>query len=428
MLSTINDGLPFVEEWKKGATEKEKQLIAENEEKGFLIDINIELDDMNEGLSIKRLQVKNNKFVYFFLVECIRTKEITKIIHYWVKLSSIKKGWVNDFNIIILRYVLRKYFKLSQIFQIHSNHVTSVDFSPNGTQIVSTSRDNTIRIWDINLGKEAQVLIGHSSSVNDAHFSPDGNIIASCSDDNTIRLWDTRSWKEIKQLEGHFNCVKSVQFSPNGKNIASGSLDGTVRIWDVKSGQELKLLITDDSDEMHCVQFSPDGRLICGASSENITIWDVESREIMAEWEENSGDIQKIQFFPDCSSMVICSDEIIRIWDLMSITKKKELKALRSVEDIINDVKFFPDDQHTIVSCSNTGSIQLWDVKLGVEIQKLKYLKQIIGVTISPDGNTLVSCAADGTIQLWETLWKSSYKRNHQIDLLLHQLSSFFDV
>jgi len=80
-------------------------------------------------------------------------------------------------------------------------------------------------------------LQGHSDWVTSVAFSPDGTRIASGSLDSTIRLWDAASGTAVGEpLQGHSDWVTSVAFSPDGTRIASGSLDSTIRLWDAASG------------------------------------------------------------------------------------------------------------------------------------------------------------------------------------------------
>ncbi|ETO09951.1 WD-40 repeat protein, partial [Reticulomyxa filosa] len=193
------------------------------------------VEEMKERFSIKKLEVNNGggggRSVYFItFVEIYfltmqkkkknknktkkRKRDVEKIIDSWLHSSFIKVGWIDDFTVIITRYILvfvfvrMKYFKPLKISQGLSR-ITSVEFSPDGATILSLSKDGTAQIWDILLEKKIQVLQGDGDTVNNAHFSPDGNMIVSCSNDNTIRLWDVESWTVIKKIGGTFrSCDK----------------------------------------------------------------------------------------------------------------------------------------------------------------------------------------------------------------------------
>ena len=70
-----------------------------------------------------------------------------------------------------------------QTLEGHSRGVSSAQFSPDGTNIVSASGDKTVRVWSVATGECVQTLEGHSSWVTSAQFSPDGTNIVSASDD-----------------------------------------------------------------------------------------------------------------------------------------------------------------------------------------------------------------------------------------------------
>jgi WD40 repeat protein len=56
---------------------------------------------------------------------------------------------------------------------------------------VSGSGDNTIRIWNAATGEAVGTpLEGHTELVSSVAFSPDGTQIVSGSGDNTIRIWN----------------------------------------------------------------------------------------------------------------------------------------------------------------------------------------------------------------------------------------------
>ena len=83
-----------------------------------------------------------------------------------------------------------------------------------------------MRLWDAATGQPVgQPLTGHTDAVTSVAFSPDGTRIASGSCDNTVRVWDAATGQPVGQpLTGHTDAVYSVAFSPDGTRIASGSV------------------------------------------------------------------------------------------------------------------------------------------------------------------------------------------------------------
>ena len=75
-----------------------------------------------------------------------------------------------------------------QEFRGHEGVVMSGQFSPDGEQIVTTSRDMTVRLWNLD-GEQLAVLRGHHGVVWSASFSPSGDRILTASYDRTARLW-----------------------------------------------------------------------------------------------------------------------------------------------------------------------------------------------------------------------------------------------
>jgi WD40 repeat protein len=67
---------------------------------------------------------------------------------------------------------------------------------------------NTVgfRVWDASTGVELFDLRGHSDAVNSASFSPDGTCIVTASKDGTARLWHSvpaaQRYREERRLSG----------------------------------------------------------------------------------------------------------------------------------------------------------------------------------------------------------------------------------
>ena len=64
-------------------------------------------------------------------------------------------------------------------------------------------------------------------------FSADGRKVAWGGDDQTVRVWDVQEGRELHQFRGHQDAITRVVFSPSSRYLASGSGDGTILIWGV---------------------------------------------------------------------------------------------------------------------------------------------------------------------------------------------------
>ena len=79
-------------------------------------------------------------------------------------------------------------------------------FSPDGTRLLTTSGDNTARLWDT-AGK-LLVTLRHDEGVSSAVFSPDGTRLLTASGDKTAKLWDTQG-KLLVTLP-HYGRIRSA--------------------------------------------------------------------------------------------------------------------------------------------------------------------------------------------------------------------------
>ena len=107
-----------------------------------------------------------------------------------------------------------------------------IAFSPDG-KTLACGGGEIIFLWDIDTGDNTKRLIRPTHRVFDLAFSPDGNTLASGGFESNINLWDPHTGEHIKTLTGHTAWVRSIAFSPDGKLLGSRSDDGTVLLWDM---------------------------------------------------------------------------------------------------------------------------------------------------------------------------------------------------
>jgi WD40 repeat protein/tRNA A-37 threonylcarbamoyl transferase component Bud32 len=123
----------------------------------------------------------------------------------------------------------------------HTRKVMAVDWSPDGSKVVSGAQDNTVRVWSIPPMNQSVTLDGTSLLVYRGHidwvlavaWSPDGSKIASAGRDKTVQVWDATYGKLLFTYRGHTGPVNSLAWSLDSTFIASASDDKTVQVWKV---------------------------------------------------------------------------------------------------------------------------------------------------------------------------------------------------
>ena len=132
--------------------------------------------------------------------------------------------------------VATKYVK--NAFKGHKKRITSLEFSSNGKTLISASRDNSVRLWNMHDGAVKVFTYEGSdldteSSFYSATLSPNGMHIAAGHSDGAIRIWDLLTGKLVQKLVAHSPWVACVAFMPDGKGLVSGGRDASMKYWDL---------------------------------------------------------------------------------------------------------------------------------------------------------------------------------------------------
>ena len=282
----------------------------------------------------------------------------------------------------------------------HSNWVNGVAVTPDGKRAVSASRDRTLKVWDLETGRELRTLAGHSTWVNGVAVTPDGKRTVSASFDDTLKLWDLESGRELWTMKGHYNNVNGVTVTPDGKRAISVSADLTLRVWDLESGRELWTM-EGHSNGVAGVAVTPDGKLAVSASWDGtLKVWDLSNRVELRTLAGHASPVHGVAVTPDGKQAVSASnDHTLKVWDLES---GRELRALEGHSSWVNGVAVTPDGKRA-VSASSDQTLKVWDLEGGRGLRTLKGHSRVVhGVAVAPDGKLAVSASADNTLKVWD--------------------------
>ena len=242
-------------------------------------------------------------------------------------------------------------------FKGHTGVVLSVAFSPDGTRVVTGSRDGTAKLWDATTGRETLTLKGHTGGVTSAAFGPDGTRVVTASFDNTAKLWDAVTGREMLAFKGHTFGVYSAAFGPDGTRVVTSG-DGTAKLWDAKTGSET-LTIKGHTGGVTSAAFSPDGtRVVTGSSDNTVKLWNPKTGRETLTLTGHTGYVTSVAFSPDGTRVVTGSeDKTVKLWDAKT---GSETLTLKGHTGGVTSAAFSPDGTR-VVTGSRDGTARIYD-------------------------------------------------------------------
>ncbi|ODA29612.1 WD40 repeat domain-containing serine/threonine protein kinase [Planctopirus hydrillae] len=238
--------------------------------------------------------------------------------------------------------------------------VASARYSPDNQWIVTSSWDNSVKVWKAATG-ESMVRLegGHTSAVNMASFSPDGELILTASDDGTAKLWN---WKDappkvVKVLGLHTGRVRSAIFNHDGSRIVTTSSDKTARLWDTTTGECLQIFQGHEWPVLSAA-LSDDGKLLLtGSEDKTARLWNVATGKELFVLAGHTAPVTSVDISPDATRLLTGSqDETVKLWDTR--TSNEILTLSRHTQDVTS-VAFSPDGRQ-ILTGSRDGTAIIW--------------------------------------------------------------------
>jgi len=303
----------------------------------------------------------------------------------------------------------------------HGDAVLSVAYSRDGKSLLTSSYDNTARLWNVASG-ESRVFEGHEWWVWSAAFSPDEKRIVTACQDGSAMVWSVDSRRPGAPFLGHVGPVYAAVFSTDGKQVASAGYDKRILLWDPEKVQPFdfsalaatapRAPTSYDALEGHTaavrsVRFSDRGKLLISAGNDNaVRVWDVATRRPLKTLRGHAGRVLSCAFAPDNAWVLSGShDHLAKLWSIAGYEEVRVLRGrlLEGHRDAILGAAFSPDGRH-IVSASRDRSAKLWDVATGRELRQLKDGHEFLVTRAAffGGGKRLVTAAVDNTTRIWD--------------------------
>ncbi len=241
----------------------------------------------------------------------------------------------------------------------HSDVVTSVFWSPDGTQLISGSRDNTAKIWSIANQQNTITYKGHSAAVLCVVWGPGGQLLATGSADQTAQLWDntgahrrtyslgapvsTLAWDSAANAllagtqgnGGHAlplsggvtksifkTFINALALSPDGALLAVATVSGDVGVYSTTEPRKTIFTRNMNSGAALCLAWSPDSaRLAAGYTNNLATLFSASGRVLKKL--PHTSPVNGIAWNPAGNNQLAAgaSDGTLTIWDTTNLGK-----------------------------------------------------------------------------------------------------------
>jgi len=317
--------------------------------------------------------------------------------------------------------------RLAVLFDDSNSRYDSLAFSPDGKILALGSNDRTITFWDVETRKVLGKPFSAENGLTNLAFSPDGNLLASSSsnrDNSKIQLWNVKTRTLQGELLSKHNPLKSfpnyidVTFSPDGKTIATaGSQDKIIWLWNVETKKQVAKLSDDNHLGFHSITFSPDGNILASKTRGHVILWDVKTRKMLKKislYERNYNlsinYFNSLSFSADGNNLVFSNLNSITWWNVDDRIVQLSKSLLLNPNESFKAVAFSPYGNIFAYSIDNVF-IEKTDTSVKLFLSSRKKLKNnsllkldnnlIKSVVFSQDGKTL-AYTTDNTVILWD--------------------------
>lgn len=204
--------------------------------------------------------------------------------------------------------------------------VRSISISAQQNLLAIGGFSDEVLIYDLSAGQFVQRLKCSLKDQRTVRFSPDGSRVLSGSRDGEIRVWESQTGKLLAEYRHHQRRVHTAAFSADGKCVTSAGEDRRVVRFDLDEQRVLWSTELAMSKMMTLCLVNQDMIAVAGADN-RIRLLDAQSESVVAELSGHSGTVAVMAACGD--SLVSGSfDTTVRLWNLSALESDRSRASL----------------------------------------------------------------------------------------------------
>jgi len=310
--------------------------------------------------------------------------------------------------------------KVSQL-TYHKGEVFACQWNPKFPQILATgSSDASAVLWSVDspsgpqsgtAASETRSVLKHNiftkqKDVTTLEWSPDGQQLVTGAYDGCARIWSL-SGKLEKELRGHNGPIFSLRWTTDGKYLLSGGVDRTARIWDVRAEKQVKRYNVHTAPTLD-VSWRDNISFATCSTDKTIAVCRWDKPDPLVRYSEHADEVNAVVWDPNNNLLASCSDDrTIKVWDT---NEKSSRGTMRGHDREIYTVRWRPAGKGSanpnlasrLLSASFDGTARLWDIETEKCVKKFPRHKQpVYAIQFSPDGQYCVVGSFDKSVEVF---------------------------
>ena len=282
----------------------------------------------------------------------------------------------------------------------HRSAVTALAFSSDGRQLVSASRDGTLRVWNVAAARETYAPLATGSSVLAMALVPERLCVAAVLADRRLVLWDFGSRRRVTHVRAaDGSALRAVAVSPDGRWVVAGGNKRRIHLWKIERSVVVGE-IGPTAGRIHALAFTSDsGGIACGTHNGRVALFERDS--CAQRWSVRSGRarIAAIGATGKGGPLVsAAADGTIVSWDIASGTEKQRSRPLPGR---LATLAMVPDASLLLAGFAN-GRAAFSELGGERELAMLgRHPGAVSAVALAPTRKCAATGSADGTIRMW---------------------------